>query len=68
LWAKVLNAKDVHKDMFPPYGGKCLWRKAGQNWVEKFSHWRSKIAGDAQSGAEVAETTVKTSMLRVSTH
>jgi hypothetical protein len=28
LWAKGLNAKDIHKDMFPVYGGKCLSRKA----------------------------------------
>jgi hypothetical protein len=24
LWAKGLNAKDIHKEMFPVYGGKCL--------------------------------------------
>jgi hypothetical protein len=24
LWAKVLNAKNIHKEMFPVYGGKCL--------------------------------------------
>jgi hypothetical protein len=24
LWAKGLNAKDIHKEMFPFYGGKCL--------------------------------------------
>jgi hypothetical protein len=24
LWAKELNAKDFHKEMFPVYGGKCL--------------------------------------------
>jgi hypothetical protein len=23
LWAKGLNAKDIHKEMFPVYGGKC---------------------------------------------
>jgi hypothetical protein len=28
LWAKGLNAKDIHKEMFPAYGGKCLWHKA----------------------------------------
>jgi hypothetical protein len=36
LWAKGLNAKDIHKEMFPVYGGKCLSRKAVHNWVEKF--------------------------------
>jgi hypothetical protein len=43
--------------MFPVYGGKCLSRKAVQNWAEKFSHERSKVAADARPGAEVAQTT-----------
>jgi hypothetical protein len=62
LRAKGLNAKDIHKEMFPVYGGKCLSRKAVHNWVEK-------AADDARPGAEFAETTVeKTSMLWISTH
>jgi hypothetical protein len=28
LWAKGFNAKDIHKEMFPIYGGKCMSRKA----------------------------------------
>jgi hypothetical protein len=28
LWAKGLSAKDINKEMFPVYGGKCLSRKA----------------------------------------
>jgi hypothetical protein len=35
LWAKGLNAKDIHKEIFPVYCGKCLSRKSAQNWVEK---------------------------------
>jgi hypothetical protein len=37
LWAKGLNAKDIHtrKEMFRVYGGKCLSRKAVHNWTEK---------------------------------
>jgi hypothetical protein len=31
LWAKGLNAKDIHKEMFPVYGGKCLSCKAVHN-------------------------------------
>jgi hypothetical protein len=31
LWAKRLNAMDIHKEMFPVYGGKCLSRKAVHN-------------------------------------
>jgi hypothetical protein len=37
LWAKGLNAKDIHKETFPVYGGKCLPRKVVHNWVKKFS-------------------------------
>jgi hypothetical protein len=48
LWAKGLNAKDIHKEMFPVYGGKCLSRKAIHNWVEKFSEACSKVPHDAQ--------------------
>jgi hypothetical protein len=33
LWEKGLNVKDIHKEMFPVYGGKCLSRKAVHNWV-----------------------------------
>jgi hypothetical protein len=25
LWAKRLSAKDIHKEMFPVYSGKCLF-------------------------------------------
>jgi hypothetical protein len=32
LWAKGLNAKNIHKEMFPVYGGKCLLRKAVPPW------------------------------------
>jgi hypothetical protein len=59
LWAKELDAKDIHKEIFPVYGGKCLSRKAVQNRVEKFSQGRSKVADDARPGAEVAEATAK---------
>jgi hypothetical protein len=51
--------KTQSKEMFPVYGSKCLSCKAVHNWVEKFPQGRSKVADDARSGAEVAETTVK---------
>jgi hypothetical protein len=35
LWAKGLNAKDIHKEMFHVYGGKCLSSKTVHNRVEK---------------------------------
>jgi hypothetical protein len=64
-----LNAKDIHNEMFPVYGGMCLSRKAVHNWVEKFSQGRSKIAHDVRPGCIVETATeAGTSMLRVSTH
>jgi hypothetical protein len=40
LWTKALNKKDIHKEIFSVYGGKCLSRKAFHNWVMKFSQRR----------------------------
>jgi hypothetical protein len=34
---------DIHKEMFPVYGGKCLSPIAAHNLVEKFSEGRSKV-------------------------
>jgi hypothetical protein len=59
LWAKWLNAKVIHKELFPVCGAKCLSRKAVQSWVEKFSKELSKASDAARPGAEVAETTDK---------
>jgi hypothetical protein len=50
LWAKGLNAKDIHKEMFPVYGGKCLSRKADHNWVEKRG---KRFADDEEVETEV---------------
>jgi hypothetical protein len=59
LWTKGLNTKDIHKEVFPVYCGKCLSHKAVHSWVQKFSEKRSEVADDARRIAEVAETTVK---------
>jgi hypothetical protein len=29
LSAEGLNAKDIHKEMFPVYGGECKWFTTG---------------------------------------
>jgi hypothetical protein len=68
LCARGFNAKDIYKEMFPVYGGKCLSRKAVHNWFEKFSQGLSKVTDDARPGAEEAGTTVKRFLLPVSTH
>jgi hypothetical protein len=39
LWTKGLNAKDIHKEMFPVYGRMCLLCKAVQNWVENVANF-----------------------------
>jgi hypothetical protein len=38
-WAKGLNAKDIHKEMFPVYGRKCSSHKAVHIWVNKLPPW-----------------------------
>jgi hypothetical protein len=53
LWAKELNAKDIHKEIFPVYSGKCLSRKAVHNWVEKCFEGLSKVADDGRPGRPV---------------
>jgi hypothetical protein len=35
VWTEGFNAKDIYKDMFPVFGGKCLSHKAVHKWVEK---------------------------------
>jgi hypothetical protein len=44
--AEGLSAKDIHKEMFPVYSGKCFLCKEVLNWVKKFSHRRTKVADD----------------------
>jgi hypothetical protein len=57
LWAKGLNAKDVHTVMIPVYGGKCLSSKEAHNCVDTFSQGRSKVADDARPGRHVVTAT-----------
>jgi hypothetical protein len=33
LWTKGLDTKDIHKEMFPVYGWKCLLGKAVHSWA-----------------------------------
>jgi hypothetical protein len=52
-------AKDIKKEMFAIYGGKCLSLKAVHIWVEKFSQGRLKVADHGRPGAEVAQQSRK---------
>jgi hypothetical protein len=60
LWAKRLNAKNIHKEMLPVYNGKCLSCKAIHNWVKKLSHGHSKVTDDAQPCRPVKSATEAT--------
>jgi hypothetical protein len=48
LWVKGLRAKNIHKEILPLYGGKCLSRKAFGSWLEKFSQEGSQTTYDAR--------------------
>jgi hypothetical protein len=50
LWAKGLNVKDIHKEMFSVYGGKCLSRKAIYNSVAKVSLLTKRLKRSCGSG------------------
>jgi hypothetical protein len=52
LWAKGLNVKDIHREMYPIYGGKCLSRKAVHSLVEKRG---KRFADDEEVEAEVSK-------------
>ena len=50
LWAKTMEAKDIHKEMLPMYGEHCLSRQAVHNWVQKFSEWRTSVEDEHRVG------------------
>jgi hypothetical protein len=55
LWAKELNAKNIHREMFPVYSGKCLSCREVHNSAEK----RGKRFAVEHVETDVAEITVK---------
>ena len=50
LWAKGMESKNIHKEMLPIYGEKCLSRQAVYNWVQKFSKRRTHIEDEHRVG------------------
>jgi hypothetical protein len=50
VWANGLTAKDVYKEMFPVYGGKCLSRKAAHSWVANVSLMTKRLKRRCGSG------------------
>jgi hypothetical protein len=53
LWTKGRKAKDIHKETFPVYGGKCVSSKSFHDCVEKFSEGSSNVADEAAIEATV---------------
>jgi hypothetical protein len=60
IWAKGLNTKGIHKEMFPVYCRKYLTRKTVHNYVEIFSQGRSKFAYDTRPSRSVEIATEAT--------
>jgi hypothetical protein len=50
LWAKNMEAKDIHKEMLPMYDEYCLSRQAVSNWVQKFSEGWTSIEDKHRAG------------------
>jgi hypothetical protein len=50
LWEKGLSGTDIHKEMFPVYGGKCLSRKADHSWVANVSLMTKRLKRRCGSG------------------
>jgi len=60
LWAKKMEAKDIHKEMLPMYGEHCLSHQAVHNWVQKFSEGRTSIEDEHRAGRLVEIATPET--------
>ena len=61
LWAKKMEAKDIHKEMLPMYGEHCLSCQAVHNWVQKFLEGWTNIEDEHQAGWPVEIATPETS-------
>ena len=60
LWAKNMEAKDIHKEMLPMYGEHYLSRQAIHNWVQKFSEGHTSIEDEHRAGRPVEIATQET--------
>jgi hypothetical protein len=52
LWPKGLNAKHIHKEILPLYGGKCLPHKAVHSWEENVSLMKKMLKRRCGSGSD----------------
>ena len=60
LWAKNMEAKDIHNKMLPMYGEHCLSRQAIHNWVQMFSEGRTSIEDEHRASRPVEIATPET--------
>jgi hypothetical protein len=58
LWTKGPNAKNIHKEKFPGCGGKCLSRKAAQNWVANISLLTKRLKRRCGKGWDNSQKTL----------
>jgi hypothetical protein len=68
LWGKGLDAKDIHKEIFPIYGGKCLSHKAVHKGVHKHGKHFVDEDGETKVHKWLRQQSKDLYMLRVSTH
>jgi hypothetical protein len=66
--AKGLNAKDINKEMFSVYGGKCLSCKAVHSWVEKRGRRFADDEVETEERKWLRQQSKDSCMLQVSTH
>jgi len=57
LWAKRLNANEIHSEMRPVYGNECFTRPAIHVWCMKFARGRESIVDEERPGWHVVEMT-----------
>jgi hypothetical protein len=50
LWTKGITAKDIHKEIFSVYGGKCLSPKAVHNRAANVSLMTKRLKRRCGSG------------------
>jgi len=60
LWAKKIEATDIHKEMLPMYSEHCLSRQTVHSWVQKFSEGQTSIEDEHRAGRPVEIATPET--------
>ena len=56
LWAKGVNANEIHSELHPVYGDKCFTRPVIHVWCTKFTRDRESIVDKERPGRHVVTT------------